>query len=159
MALAAEVRGERWRRAADSGSRTAGNRDGRAGKAQSASRDDNRQGGMSGGRGAAKGRNGMSGESARGALAKGSGQDANSDGIAADSGSRTAGSGDGRAGKAQAASTDDNEQGGMSGGRGAAAERNGIGDNGRGTAFSKKRTTKQAFFPSSIIFQGRHTRK
>ena len=78
---------------------------------------------------------------------------------AADSGSRTAGSGDGRAGKAQAASTDDNEQGGMSGGRGAAAERNGIGDNGRGTAFSKKRTTKQAFFPSSIIFQGRHTRK
>ena len=145
--------------AADGGRGTAGSRDGLAGKAQSASIDDNRQGKMSGGRGAAAGRDGMSGGSAQVASAKGSRQDGPSDGMAADSGSRTAGSGDGRAGKAQAASTDDNEQGGMSGGRGAAAERNGIGDNGRGTAFSKKRTTKQAFFPSSIIFQGRHTRK
>ena len=47
--------------AADSGSRTAGSRDGRAGQAQSASSDDNGQGEMSGGRGAAAGRRGMSG--------------------------------------------------------------------------------------------------
>ena len=85
---------------------------------------------MSGGRGGAAGRNGMSGGSARGALAKGSGQDAKSDGMAAASGRGTAGSRDGRAGKAQSASTDDNGLGKMSDGRGAEAGRNGMSDNG-----------------------------
>ena len=108
--------------AAASGRGTAGSRDGRAGKAQSASTDDNGQGKMSDGRGGVAGRNGIGGnKSTQVASAKGSGQNGKSDGMAADSGRGTAGSRDGRAGKAQSASTDDNGLGKMSGGRGGAA--------------------------------------
>ena len=115
--------------AADSGRGTAGSRDGRAGKALPASRDDNGQGGMSGGRGAAAGSNGMSNGRAQVASAKGSRQDGPSDGMAADSGGGTTGNWDSRDRKALEASREDNGQGEMLGGRGGAAGRNGIGGN------------------------------
>ena len=63
---------------------------------------------MSGGRGAAAERNGMSGGSARFASAKDSRKDGLSGGMAADSGGGTTGNRDGRAGEMQSASTGSN---------------------------------------------------